>query len=621
MIRVIFVYFVLAGALTCTVYGQPQNANRTAPPEEEQILNGDSGPRYQLALSYLRGMQFDRAISILSELRDEFPQHNIFFEMLKEAYINSKRYDDAIALLNDEIPQSNPEQQTVLSAERAQLFFLNGNEPEAMNLWYALVNTSSRTEDTYRIVYSSMIRVRLLVQAIDLLLQGREIIGNPNLFQADIAYLYSLTGQHELATQEYLDILALSDQQLNYVKGRLGRDLEQNGALDAAIKITKERIRAQPNTLQFRHLLAWLYEEKRQFDLAFQEILFLEEHSNDSGQLTYQFALRAAEIGAFEVAGQAYQTVLETHPNESIFSDARLGLADMYRLLAERTSQNRDHYQKALDAYINFLSDFPNHSHSPQVLSQIASLHQNIFRNRDAARAILIQLNETYPHSEIGYQAQYNLGQLSVDEDDLVSAYTIFSELSNLSDGELSAHARFEQALIKFYLGQFEESQFLLSTIKDDTDKETANDAITLRVLLLDHPPLDSTNLALINYAKAKLLMRQNRLSETIDLTDQILTTWGQNPIADDTRFLRAQALLLDGQSDKAMLAFGELPLIHPQSPLRDRSLFYYAETLENHGKSSEALKAYNDLLIQYPGSLFVSQARERIRLLRAESI
>jgi len=621
MIRVIFVYFVLAGALTCTVYGQPQNANRTAPPEEEQILNGDSGPRYQLALSYLRGMQFDRAISILSELRDEFPQHNIFFEMLKEAYINSKRYDDAIALLNDEIPQSNPEQQTVLSAERAQLFFLNGNELEAMNLWYALVNTSSRTEDAYRIVYSSMIRVRLLVQAIDLLLQGREIIGNPNLFQADIAYLYSLTGQHELATQEYLDILALSDQQLNYVKGRLGRDLEQNGALDAAIKITKERIRAQPNTLQFRHLLAWLYEEKRQFDLAFQEILFLEEHSNDSGQLTYQFALRAAEIGAFEVAGQAYQTVLETHPNESIFSDARLGLADMYRLLAERTSQNRDHYQKALDAYINFLSDFPNHSHSPQVLSQIASLHQNIFRNRDAARAILIQLNETYPHSEIGYQAQYNLGQLSVDEDDLVSAYTIFSELSNLSDGELSAHARFEQALIKFYLGQFEESQFLLSTIKDDTDKETANDAITLRVLLLDHPPLDSTNLALINYAKAKLLMRQNRLSETIDLTDQILTTWGQNPIADDTRFLRAQALLLDGQSDKAMLAFGELPLIHPQSPLRDRSLFYYAETLENHGKSSEALKAYNDLLIQYPGSLFVSQARERIRLLRAESI
>ncbi len=607
--------------MTITAHGQPQNANRTPPTDEEQSLDANSVPRYQLALSYLRGMQFDRAIAILRELRQEFPQHNIFFDTLKESYINAKRYDDAITLLSDEIPQRILEEQIVLLAERAQILFLSGNEPEAMKQWYALVETTSGTENTYRIVYNSMVRVRLLVQAIDLLLLGRATIGNPNLFQADIAYLYSLTGHHELATQEYLDILALSDQQLNYVKGRLSRDLEQNGALDAAIKITQLRISDQPDMPQFRHLLAWLYEENGAFDLAYQEILLLEESANDSGHLIYQFALRAAESGSFEVAGQAFHTVLETHPNETIFIEARLGLADMYRLLAERNSQNIEHYQKALDAYEMFLFDFPDHAHNPIVLSQIASLHQNVFRNREAARTALNQLTQNYPYSEVGYQAQFDLGRLSVDEGDLDQAYKVFSDLSNHADGELSSHAKFEQALIKFYLGQFEESQFLLHTIKEETDKETANDAIALRVLLLDHPPLDSTNLALISYANAKLLMRQHQLEETVSLTEDILRQWGQHSIADDTRFLRAQALQKSGQSSEAMMAFGEFPLIHPQSPLCDHSLFYYAEILDTQGKLSEAIEAYNDFLIQYPGSLLVNQARERVRLLRTESI
>jgi len=621
MIRFVVINFMLLGAVATTVLGQPQSANRTPPPSEEQILDGSTAPRYQLALSYLRGMQFDRAISILQDLRSEFPQHGIFFDTLKESYINAKRYEDAIALLNNEISRRSAEEQIVLSAERAQLFFLSGNEPEAMNQWYALVEAPSTTENAYRIVYNSMIRVRLLIQAIDLLLLGRDKIRNPNLFQADIAYLYSLTGQHELATHEYLDILALSDQQLNYVKGRLGRDLEQNGALEAAIKITKARIGDHPTILQFRNLLAWLYEENGEFDLAYQEILFLEKSSNESGQLTYQFALRAAEVGAFEVAGQAFQSVLETHPNENIFIEARLGLADMYRLLAQRTSQKLEHYQTALTAYINFLSDFPDHELTPTVLSHIASLHQNIFRNREAARAILTELATNYRNSEIGYQAQFDLGRLSVDEGDLDHAFTIFSDLSERADGELSAHATFEQALIKFYLGKFEESQFLLSTIRQDTDKETANDAIVLRVLLLDHPPLDSTNLALTSYANAKLLMRQHKLDETVRLTNEILHQWGQHSIADDTRFLRAQALQMAGQVNDALMAFGELPLIHPQSPLCDQSLFHYAEILETQDKFSEAVKAYNDLLIQYPGSLLASQVRERIRLLRSETI
>jgi len=621
MIRLLLIHSVFATTLLTFAQAQPQTADRNPPSAEEQLFDENTEARYQLALSYLRGMQFDRAIAVLDELRKEFPQSQIFFEKLKESYVNAKRYDDAIALIDQEILTRPTDQQDVLAAERAQLFYLGGHEPEAMDAWYDLVEASTSNENTYRIVYGSMIRVRLLIQAIDLLLQGRASIGNETLFQADIAYLYSLTGQHELATHEYLNLLSFSDQQLNYVKGRLGRDLEQNGALDAAIEITQKRIKSEPDLLQFRDLLAWLYEENGDFEQAYREISILEKQTDDSGEITYQFALRAAESDAFDVAGKAFQAVIDSHPQETIFAEARLGIADMYRLIAEHENQQPESYVHALSAYETFLVDFPDHPQVPWVMKRVAQLHQNIFRNREAARTIFTQLTTLYPYTPIAYQSQFNLGQLAVEEGNLNQALDIFSDLSDLADHELSAHASFEKALIYFYRGDFDEALSLLRTLGRNADKETANDAIELRFLMMNHPPADSTNNALLKYASTLLLLRQHHLEETIQTAEHILLRWGQHSIADDIRFLRAETLEQNGQITEAIMAFGEFPLIHPQSSLCDRSLFKYAKLLEIQGQTSEALQSYNDFLLQYPGSLLVSQVRERIRELRATSL
>ncbi len=617
--RLLFIYWLCMCALTSVVLAQPQRADRSRPTSEEEQLEGNAASRYQLALGYLRGMQFDRAIAVLRELRDEYPEHKIFFDKLKEAYTSTKQYQEAILLLDEEIARSEENQKLPLAAERAQLLYLSGDEPAALDSWYSLVESASETETAYRIAYNSMVGVRLLVQATDLLKQGRQVIGNKNLFHAELAYLYSLTGQHEFATQEYLDLLALNPRQLNYVRGRLGRDMQQEGALEVAVRVTQERVLAQPDLLQLRDLLAWLYEESGDFEQAYREITAMEEDHGSSGQGIYEFALRAAEAGAFTVAGSAFQAVLETHPEEDIFVQARLGIADMYRLQAERADQSPGDYQKSLEAYERFLMDFPGHPQVPMVMAQIAAMHQDVFRNRDVARVILQQLATHYMNSPIGEQAQFDLGRLAIDEGNLDQAAIIFAQLSARTSGELFARSKFEEAMIHFYTGDFMDAQSTLRDIRDETDKETANDAIALRVLLLESPQPDSTNQALLSYAQALLLLRQQKANETVLITQDILTQWGAHPIADEARFLRAEAFLLNGQSEDALIAFGEFPLIHPESPLRDRSLFHYAEILETiQGDTAGALQAYTDLLTQYPGSLLVDKVRERIRVLRA---
>ncbi len=609
--------FTLVGAVTA----QPQRVDRTPPISEEEQLDEPTASRYQLALGYLRGMQFDRAIVVLRDLHAEYPNRTIFFDKLKESYVSAKRYEEALSLLSTELDRNPREERLTLAAEYAQLLYLSGDEPAAMDAWYAMVELASSTQTAYLIAYNSMIRVRLLVQAIDLLLSGRKAIQNNSLFQIELAYLYSLTGQHELATLEYLNLLMLNERQLNYVRGRLARDLQQDGAMEAAIQVTQTRVYNEPQLWQLRDLLAWLYEETGDFERAYPEVLLLEEHNEAGGQGVFQFALRAAEAGAFDVAGRAFREVIKTHTEQAIVIEAHLGIADMYRQQAERTNQTDD-YQKALEAYEMFLVDFPNHHHVPRVMAQMATLYQDVFRNREAAQSILEQLTLNHTNSPIGHQAQFDLGRLAIEEGDLNRATIIFERLSERSDGELLARSRFELALIQFYSGKFAQAQSILSNLREYTDKEIANDAIALHILLLENPQPDSVNQALLSYADALLLLRQHKANETLRITQDILENWGQHPIADDTRFLRAESLLLAGLHEEAIMAFGEFPLIHPKSPFRDRSLFRYAEILETVlGDTERALQAYSDLLSQYPGSLLVNKVRERIRALREASI
>ena len=137
-------------------------------------------------------------------------------------------------------------------------------------------------------------------------------------------------------------------------------------------------------------------------------------------------------------------------------------------------------------------------------------------------------------------------------------------------------------------------------------------------MLLLENPGADSTNTALRAYANAALLYRQRQAEEAVRVTTDLLMHWGHHPVADETRYLRAQALRQTRRTREALAAFGELPLIHPDSPLCDRSLFNYAEILERElDDPSAALEAYTQLLTEHPGSLFVHEARARIRTLR----
>src|SRR5690606_15457424 len=151
---------------------------------------------------------------------------------------------------------------------------------------------------------------------------------------------------------------------------------------------------------------------------------------------------------------------------------------------------------------------------------------------------------------EAAAAAEYELGRLALLRGDLNPARMAFSRLvERLESGELADKARYELALIHFYQGEFEAARTVAEAINRNTSSLTDNDAIELKVLLLENAGPDSLSTPLRMFARAHLLQRQRRPADATQALDKLLAEYGTHPLADDARFLRALTLRDAGQS------------------------------------------------------------------------
>ncbi|MEM1126943.1 MAG: tetratricopeptide repeat protein [Bacteroidota bacterium] len=585
--------------------------------------------KYRLAESYVRAGQFDRGINLLEDLYETSPSTYAFYDKLKEAYENVKRYDDAIALVGDRL-ERGPD--PVLMAEQGRLHYLANREAEADSAWARALRVDTTNQHAYRTVYQSLFQVRLFERSISVLEQGRRAVGDTTLFQNDLASLYNLTGRHREAMVEYLAVLSTDPRRLSYVRSRLTRFVEQEEALALSIGAVEQAIRREPLNRAYRELASWLYLEAEAYEEAFDVNRAIDRLEQENGRVLFAFAQQAADADAYDVALQAYDEILTRYPEAPSAAEALLGLAEMHQRWAEHLGerplneegerQPATHYDAALDAYQTFLTRHPTHPTYPLVLQRLGHLQQTVFFDLDAAEDILQEVVTRFPRSGAMDEAAYGLGRIALLRGDLDRARRALSQLeASLRTGELAEKARYELALIHLYRGEWNAARTLANVMEENTSTDVANDAIELKVLLIENKGTDSLNVPLQRFAEAQLRLRQRRPLQALAVLDSLGAQLGQHTLADDVAFLRGTILRDIGRTDEALATFGELPLAYPRSFLGDRSLFQYAEILEFERQDPEgAIEAYTRLLDTYPGSLLATEARLRIRVLRGDS-
>jgi outer membrane protein assembly factor BamD (BamD/ComL family) len=601
-----------------------------APVAAQQNAADAATAKFRLADSFLRAGQSERAIALLEDLHAAEPSSFAVFDKLKEAYVLTKRYDDAVALIEARMDRTAPTAN--LLAEMGRLHVFKDDLDAAAATWQRAIDTAPDNPVTYRTVYASQISARLYEDARDLLLAARERLGNGTMFQVELAELYARTDEPEKTMDEYAALLSVDPQRLSFVQSRLGRLLEQAGAAESFRASVERLIRDEPLVMPYRQLAAWLYAETGDFAAALNATRAIDRLRGEQGQSLFSFANAALNAEAFDEALQAYEIILDRHGDGPIAPLALLNTALLYELRAERNGErafeagNRvpaADYDRALDRYTTFLRDHPTHPNYPVALRRLAGLQKDVFLDFGQAEALLREIITRFPQGDVAAQAQLDLGEVELMRDNLVAARTAFSRVEESERiGEQAELARLELARLDFYEGQFEMAKTRAQAMNRNTATDVANDAIALKLLVSENTGPDSTNAPLRTFARAQLLQRQQRPRLALAVVDSLIAAFPQHALGDEAHFLRAEVLRALGRTDDALAVLLAFPDRFPESYLIDRSLFTVGETWErDRADPQAAIAAYADLLARYPGSLLAPEARARIRQLRGDGV
>jgi tetratricopeptide (TPR) repeat protein len=147
----------------------------------------------------------------------------------------------------------------------------------------------------------------------------------------------------------------------------------------------------------------------------------------------------------------------------------------------------------------------------------------------------------------------------------------------------IGAEAKFKNARIFYFDGEFTFAQSQLYVLKSSTSKLIANDAMKLSLLITDNLGLDSNYTAMRQFAAADLLLEQHRYKEAFLLYDSILTYFPFHGLADEVLMRKSKAMQIQGKWAEAIPYLEKVYTLHGDDILADDAVFQLGELYEKH--------------------------------------
>ena len=173
-------------------------------------------------------------------------------------------------------------------------------------------------------------------------------------------------------------------------------------------------------------------------------------------------------------------------------------------------------------------------------------------------------------------------------------------------------------SVVTYYNGDFEWAQTQLKALKLSTSKLIANNAMKLSLLIGDNLNLDTTDAALLLYAKSELLFEQKQYQDCLETLTVLENTFPGHTLLDEVLLKKSDVFIEKKEYNQALNALNTICEQYYYDILYDDALFYQAQIYENALTDNiKAKEKYEELLLKNANSIFINQARKQYRLLR----
>lgn len=460
-------------------------------------------------------------------------------------------------------------------------------------------------------------------EAIETYEKGEQLLGTPGVFAYQLADLYRRNGDMPKMIEQYLYSLHATPDRLSNIQTLLQRTLhaEDYPELLAQLYVF---IQDYPETDHFPEMLAWTFMQQKDYSKAMRQAKALDRRMAENGLRVYRLAQIAGDDKDYATAIDGFEYILSTQGVGSpYFMEAkRASLATKRRQITDNFSYTVDQLRVLEGEYTQFLAEQGTNASTALIISELAML-EALYIN-DLPKAIgLLERIISLPgvNNYVQANAKLDLGDYYLMSGEVWDATLLYSQVDKAYPEDLIGQdARFRNAKLSYYNSDFEWAQAQFDILKTSTSKLISNDALDLSIFIMDNLGLDSNTHAMSEFAKAELLIFQNKLNEAIDKLTILGNIYSEHGLKDDILYLKAKLFEKKRDYKSAEILYQEIIDTFPKEIRADNAMFFLARLYEHQLNDLEKAKAlYERLFMEYTDSTFAIEARKRFRELRGD--
>jgi tetratricopeptide (TPR) repeat protein len=578
----------------------------------------------KIALEYFRNKEYDKAVELYEKLFEE-KQTRFFYTYYMHCLIELQDYKKALKIIKGQ--QKKEPDALRFMVDEGFIYTLEGQNQKATKLFDEALKKLTGDRMQVNDLANAYNNRGQSEYAIEAYLKGRRLNSEYN-FNLELARVYERMERYSEMVNEYLDLLDSDLSRMEFISGRLQSALEKDkeNVVDETIRTELlKRVQRYPDKVHFSEMLIWHSMQQKDFDMALIQSKSLDRRFNEEGARLLDLASVCISNEAYDVAVEAYEYVVAKGKTNAFYLDGRIGLLNArYMKITNRFDYTLQDLHDLENEYNKALAEFGENSSTVPIMKYLAHLQAFYLDNINDAINILnkaIQMPNASP--KLIAECKLELGDIKLFAGDHWDATLLYSQVDyDFKNDPIGSEAKYKNARLSYYIGEFGWARAQLDVLKAATSKLIANDAMKLSLLISDNIDMDSTYTALQYYAKADLLVYRNNFDRALATLDSIQMVALWHPLHDDVLFKRAEIMLARGNYQVADSLLAKVTEVYPEEVIADKALITRARLNDQKFRNTEmAMTLYNQLLFDYPGSIYVTEARKRFRELRGDMI
>ena len=576
----------------------------------------------EIAGEYMKSGDFEKAKSIYQKLAKNKEQAKMIHKKYLLCLEQLKENEEAEKFLKKQI--RNNENETVFLVDYARLLERKDKKQEAQEQYLKAITKAKESETETAKLTTDFDENEQFELAIETLKASREKPGIETKYANEIAKLYRKLGKIDLMIEEYINFGKVLENRVA-LQTMIQDNFKDEKEIETLEKVLYDKVQKYPNESYYNEMLIWHLVQIREFYRAFVQARAMDKRYKFEGSRVQELGFIAMNNKDYKAAGSIFEYLVKEYPKSQNYPYFRKLLINAKEeVIKSSFPVQESDIRLLIKEYQKMFDELGKNQKTMEALRNTANLYAFYLNEKDTATNVLnLAIELSGQDREFRDKCKLDLGDITLLKGEPWEATLLYSQVEKSEkDSPMGSDAKLRNAKLRYYEGNFDLAKEVLDVLKINTTREISNDAIDLSLLIQDNTGMDTSEVAMKQYAAVELLLFQNKNTEAIDRLNELYKKYSSHPLADEILWLRAKTLL---KANKIEMAIENLETIikdHGYDVLADDARFLLAKiTEEKLNDKPKAMKLYQQILIKYPGSVFGAEARKRFRILRGDTI